>query len=115
MPDKSAPAPAYVATIAPLDLDSTPMRQVRLSRRQHRAINGLQVPVVINPRSPLLPCTQAELAIIAAVVLRLQRKDVSAALWRDKDSGDVSVWHDGGFLPIAAVRLTPAREQVAAA
>lgn len=114
MPASSAPCPAYIARITPFDLDSAPMRQVRLSARQVDALDGLEVPVVIDPRIRLLPLTQAEDAIAAAVRCALYRRDVSAVLWRDRDAGDVSVWHDGGFLPIASVELTPAREQVAA-
>jgi hypothetical protein len=47
-------------------------------------------------------------------VPRPPRPVVSAALWRrDRDLGDVSVWHEGRFLPIAIVELTPdAADQV---
>jgi hypothetical protein len=87
MPDKSAPAPAYVATLTPFDLDSTPMRQVRLSRRQHRAINGLQVPIALTSPSPLTPVVQAQLAIQDAVARILRDRGVSAVLWQGEDAG----------------------------
>jgi hypothetical protein len=115
MPIPARPSPAaYTATITAFDWNATlhgaPIRPDELA-----ALDGRTIPITPASPSPFDPCVQAELAIQDAVCRALPGRVVSAALWRrDRDLGDVSVWHEGRFLPIAIVELTPARTAVAA-
>jgi hypothetical protein len=91
------------------------MRQARLSARQIAALERLKVPVVLTSPSPLTPCQQAEDAIRNAVQAILPRHTVSADLYRDDDTGDVSVAYGGTFLTIADIALGLPRQEVRAA
>jgi hypothetical protein len=111
MPETPRLSPAaYIAHITAFDCQAPEIRKVRLSARQVDALAGREVPVPIDGTSPLTPCEQAELVIQHAVARILQPRLVSVVLWRrDRDLGDVSVWHDGAFVPIASVELAPAQ------
>ena len=100
MPDKSATAPAYVATLTSYPIHHPVMRQVRLSGRQVDALKR-PIPIALTSPSPLSPVEQANLQIQDAVARILRSRAVSAVLYQGKDAGVVSIWHDSGWLNIA--------------
>lgn len=117
MTTSTAPSPAaYTATVTAFDCHTTGRLGAPVRPTELDALDGLTVPIALTSPCPFDPCQQAELAIQDAVGRVLTGRVVSAVLWRrDRDLGDVSVWHDGGFLPIATVELAPTRTEVAAA
>lgn len=107
-------APAYTATIDALDYHGVAKRGITEVRpRALDGLNGLNVPIALAADSRFTEVEQVQLAIQAAAAAFLPKLALSAVLWQDREDGtvggDLSVWHQRAFHPIATVTVVPAQ------